>query len=129
MLIIFVVVNFVIFIPKVLDEMDFWAGTIGLVLFAFIEIVMFFWIFKSERAWEEINRGGIIKAPRVFYYITKYITPVYLGILLLAWAIQYIPVFIKQTAWNVWVARVVIFILFVLFCYLALKAQFKEETK
>ncbi len=127
MLIIFVVVNFVIFVPKVLDEMDFWAGTIGLVLFAFVEVVVFFWIFKSDRAWEEINRGGIIKAPRIFYFITKYITPVYLGILLLAWAAQYIPVFLKQTAWNVWLARVIILILFVAFSYLALKAKFKEE--
>ena len=129
MLIIFIAVQFVIFVPKVLDEMDFWAGTIGLVVFALIEVIIFFWIFGADRAWEEMNRGGIIKVPKIFLFITKYITPVYLGILLVVWAVQYIPVFAKQTQWNVWLARVVLLILFVAFAIAAMKARFKGEEQ
>ena len=43
MLIIIVSVLPVILVSQVLDEWDFWAGTIMLVVFGFIEIVMFMW--------------------------------------------------------------------------------------
>ncbi len=128
MLLIFVVVQFVIFIPGVLDEMDFWAGTIGLVVFALIEIVIFFWIFGADRAWEEMNRGGVFGIPRFFYYITKYITPVFLGILLAVWGIQYIPKFIANFKWQVLLARGIMTALFALFAYMALKSNSKGEV-
>ncbi len=127
MLLIFVVVQFVIFIPGVLDEMDFWAGTIGLVVFALIEIVIFFWVFGADRAWEEMNRGGIIRIPRIFYYITKYVTPVFLAVLLGFWAVDYIPKVISNFSWQVMLSRAIMLVLFVAFAMLALKA--KEEVK
>jgi NSS family neurotransmitter:Na+ symporter len=71
-----------------LDEMDFWAGTIGLVVFALIEIVIFAWIFGIGRAWEEITHGADIRVPRVFRFIIKYITPGYLLIILIAWSVM-----------------------------------------
>ena len=71
-----------------LDELDFWAGTIGLVAFAFIETIMFAWIFGMERGWHEINLGADIKVHKIFYYIIKYVTPLFLLILLVAWFCQ-----------------------------------------
>jgi len=71
-----------------LDEMDFWVGTFGLVLFAAIEVILFAWIFGMDKAWQEIHRGADIRVPRVFYYVVKYVTPVYLLILLGAWSYQ-----------------------------------------
>ncbi len=67
----------VIFFLKygVLDEMDFWAGTIGLVACSIIEIVLFAWVFGMDRGWEEMHRGADIRIPRVFYPIMKYVTP------------------------------------------------------
>ena len=129
MLLIFVVVQFVIFIPNVLDEMDFWAGTIGLVVFALIEVVIFFWIFDAQKAWEEMNRGGIIRIPRFFYYVTKYITPVYLAVLLGTWLFQFIPKFLTKTSWQVLLARAIMVALFVLFAALTLKAKEKQEVR
>jgi SNF family Na+-dependent transporter len=78
--VVFVAVQFVVFFLKYgfLDEMDYWAGTFGLVVFAFIETVLFMWVFDSEKAWEEMNSGGDIKIPRIFYYIMKYVTPLVL---------------------------------------------------
>ena len=80
----------VIFFQKYgfLDEMDFWIGTIGLVVFAIIEVVLFVWVFGSDKAWKEINQGRDIKIPNFFYYIMKYVTPLYLIILLGAWFFQ-----------------------------------------
>ncbi|MFQ6103664.1 MAG: sodium-dependent transporter [Candidatus Glassbacteria bacterium] len=71
-----------------LDEMDYWAGTFGLVLLAAVEMILFAWVFRMERAWDEIHRGAGIRIPRVFYYIMKYVTPLYLIVLLIAWFYQ-----------------------------------------
>ena len=95
-LITFICMQFVIFYLKygVLDEMDYWAGTFGLVVFAFFEIVVFMWIFGSEKAFAEINIGGDIKIPRFFIYIMKYITPLSLLFIITWWFIQdAIPIF------------------------------------
>ena len=71
-----------------LDEMDFWIGTVGLVVFAIIEVVIFIWIFGADKAWREICAGRDFQLPRIFYYIIKYVTPVYLFLLLGFWLVQ-----------------------------------------
>lgn len=71
-----------------LNEMDFWIGTFGLVVFAIVEVVLFIWVFGAEKAWREINAGRDIKIPRFFFYVIKYVTPVYLAVLLVAWFAQ-----------------------------------------
>jgi NSS family neurotransmitter:Na+ symporter len=70
-----------------LDEMDFWAGEFGLVVFALIEIVIFAWIFGMDKAWNAITHGADIKVPRVFRFVIKYITPAFLLIILIAWSV------------------------------------------
>lgn len=83
----FVLMQPVIFFLKFgfLDEMDFWIGTFGLVVFAFLEVVLLMWIYDSKKAWDEMNEGGLIRIPRFFFYIMKYITPVYLLVLITVW--------------------------------------------
>ncbi|MBF0409518.1 MAG: sodium:calcium symporter [Candidatus Riflebacteria bacterium] len=71
-----------------LDEMDYWAGTFGLVIFAFIEIVYFMWLKDSEDSWKEMHKGADIEIPRIFYYIIKYVTPLYITLLIFAWGVQ-----------------------------------------
>jgi len=63
----------------VFDEYDYWAGTVSLVLFAFVEIILFSWIFGMNKGWAEINRGADIKVPTIFKFIIKYVTPLFLG--------------------------------------------------
>ena len=41
-----------------LDEWDYWGGTFGLVLFAVIEVIVFMWIFRPERAWQSLHEGA-----------------------------------------------------------------------
>jgi SNF family Na+-dependent transporter len=71
-----------------LDELDFWAGTLGLVLFAVIEIIVFSWIFGIERGWQELHKGAEIRVPRVFRFILKYVTPIYMLVILGVWTYQ-----------------------------------------
>jgi SNF family Na+-dependent transporter len=71
-----------------LDEMDFWAGTFSLVVFAFIETMIFMWIFGADKAWEQINLGADIRIPVGFKYVLKYVTPLYLLFIMAVWTYQ-----------------------------------------
>jgi len=62
----------------VFDEYDYWAGTVSLVVFAMVEIILFAWVFGMDKGWKEINAGSDMKVPTVFRFIIKYITPVIL---------------------------------------------------
>ena len=60
------------------NEFDYWAGTFSLVVFSLAEAIIFSWIFGIDKGWEEINRGADIKVPKIFKFIIKYITPLFL---------------------------------------------------
>lgn len=101
---IFAVVSFIFCQPAifflgrgVVNELDFWGGTFALVLFATIQTILFVWIFGMEKAWEEIHLGAQIRIPRIYKFIIKYITPLFLLFILGFWFIQQgIPVILMQ---------------------------------
>lgn len=79
-------VIFVLGLPTVLffnqgvfDEYDYWAGTVSLVVFALVQVILFGWIFGIDNGWKEINTGADIKVPIIFKYIIKFVTPLMLG--------------------------------------------------
>jgi SNF family Na+-dependent transporter len=97
-----------------LDEIDFWVGTFGVSLFALAETVLFIWCFKPENAWAEIHKGAQAKAPRFFLWVLKFVTPLFLLVLFLVWAIQQGPAVIamkgvppEDVPWR-WAVRLLI---------------------
>lgn len=64
----------------VFDEYDYWAGTVSLVIFAFIEIILFSWIFGIDRGWKEIIQSADIRVPVFYKFVIKFITPIFLGL-------------------------------------------------
>ncbi len=72
----------------VLDDLDFWSGTFGLVLLGTIEAIIFGWVFGIDKAWKEIHRGADIQLPGIFRFVIKYVTPTFLLILLGTWTFQ-----------------------------------------
>jgi SNF family Na+-dependent transporter len=72
----------------VLDEMDYWAGTFGLVLVASIEAFVFMWIFGAKRAWLELHKGCDIRIPKIYLYIMQYVTPLFIFAILVVWSFQ-----------------------------------------
>ena len=72
----------------VVDELDFWGGTFCLVLFATVETILFAWVFGIEKAWEEMHHGADIRIPRFYKFIIKFVTPLFLLILLVSWVFQ-----------------------------------------
>jgi len=124
--ILIVSVLLVIFVNKTLDEWDFWAGTIGVVIFGFIELIMFMWLFGGTNAWNEINRNGFIKVPRFFYYILRYVTPVFLIIIISWWSYEYLPSKFEKAPWNIWLARIWLVGLFVMLTVLVFISERKK---
>ncbi|WP_339837833.1 sodium:calcium symporter [uncultured Flavobacterium sp.] len=61
------------------DQYDYWAGTVSLVVFAFLETILFSYIFGIKKGWAEINRGADIKIPGIYKYIILIVTPLLLG--------------------------------------------------
>lgn len=62
----------------VLDEYDYWAGSVCLVLFALIETVLFSWVFGMKKGWKELISGADIKIPIIYKFIIRWITPMML---------------------------------------------------
>ncbi len=118
MFVLFGVAHVPIFLSGALDEMDFWAGTFFVVVFALCEVVIFFWCFSPSAAWAEINRGGFIKLPRFFFYIMRYVTPAFLALITGWWLFKTLPSYLAESRWTAWVAREVLVGLMALFCFL-----------
>jgi SNF family Na+-dependent transporter len=72
----------------VVDELDFWGGTFFLVLFGAVETILFGWVFGMDRAWTELHAGSDITIPRLYRWIIKYVTPVFLLVILAVYLIQ-----------------------------------------
>jgi hypothetical protein len=68
-----------------LDELDFWSGTLGLVVISAIEVILFAWVFDIKRGWEEMHRGALIRVPPLFKFVIRYVTPIALILILTGW--------------------------------------------
>jgi neurotransmitter:Na+ symporter, NSS family len=68
-----------------LDELDFWAGTLGLVVISTIEVILFAWVFGIDKGWKELHRGALIRVPTLFRFVIRYVTPVALILVLTGW--------------------------------------------
>ncbi len=97
------------------DELDFWGGTVFLVLFATVETVIFGWVIGIDKAWEEMHQGADIRIPSAYKFIIKYVTPLYLFAILGAWSYQqFIPTILMEGIAEVdkpyiWGARLLVF--------------------
>ncbi len=118
MLLVIIGANLCAFIPSFLDELDFWAGAVFLLVFALIEISVFVWAFGPERFYQELTRDTSIKLPRTFVYFLGTISPLFLLTIGYFWF---------SSAWQEilsanfiqWLARVFILLVLGLFIVLA----------
>jgi NSS family neurotransmitter:Na+ symporter len=85
----------------VLDEFDYWAGTIGLVVVAIIEVFVFAWIFGIKRSWEELHLSAQIRIPTIFRFVLKYVSPVALLAIFIGWVSQADLTPKPHLIWNV----------------------------
>jgi SNF family Na+-dependent transporter len=117
------------------DELDFWGGTLFLVVFAAIEIILFAWVFGINRGWQEMHQGARIRIPGIYKPIIKYVTPAYLLILLAVWSYQQFWPFIAMKGIApadrpyMWGARILIFLLGATLAAMVARAWRKKKGK
>ena len=71
-----------------LDTLDFWVGTFCIYLLACVQTFLFGWVFGPQRGLEELDRGADMRLPRLFTFVIRYISPVYLLVVFVVWAVQ-----------------------------------------
>ncbi|GMQ80186.1 MAG: sodium-dependent transporter [Planctomycetia bacterium] len=61
-----------------LETFDFWVGTMLIFILAFVQAVLYGWVFGIERGEREAHYGAHIRIPRFVQWMLKYVVPVYL---------------------------------------------------
>jgi SNF family Na+-dependent transporter len=94
-----------------------------------------------EKGWKEMHKGADLKVPKFFRFIIKYVTPVYLLILLAVWTYQdAVKNFLMKDPENVhyaepshhpylWAIRALMGVIFVVVLILVRKAWKRNEEK
>jgi len=72
----------------VLDMLDFWAGTVLIVVFATGEVILFAWIYGVDKGYDQMMHGADIRVPSFVKFVIKYVTPSFLLIILGSWFYQ-----------------------------------------
>lgn len=75
-------------LPGFIDEVDFWAGCVMLLVFGVIEIVVFIWIFGINNFYSELTKNTSIKLPKSFLYTVALVSPVFIAFILYFWVIK-----------------------------------------
>jgi NSS family neurotransmitter:Na+ symporter len=74
-----------------MSTMDFWVGNFAIFLFATVQIVCFGWVFGVDRGLEEAHHGALMRIPKIFRFIMKYVAPLYLLVVLVGFCWQQLP--------------------------------------
>lgn len=83
---------------EALDTLDFWVGSFLIVCLAFLQAILFGWIFGVERGMEEAHRGSHMRIPKFVQWMLKYVAPTYLGAILIAFLLDSVPAYAKNIA-------------------------------
>ncbi len=117
----------------VLDELDYWVGTYLLVVFAAIEAILFVWVFGMKQGWEEIHAGADMQIPRFYYAIMRYVTPLFVLVLLGWWLVQGLPPVLRmegipeENKPYLLATRIFIVVSFVVLCF-AVRYAWRKRT-
>src|SRR6266513_1901786 len=83
-----------------LDTMDFWVGTFCIFVLATVQIICFGWVWGLRNGAAELDQGALIKIPRFFLFVMKYVAPAYLLVVLVGYAAQNLGPALKKTTGN-----------------------------
>ncbi len=69
---------------KALDTFDNWVGTLCIYLLALFQTLLFGWALTPRRGMAELDRGAAIRVPRAVGFMLKYVAPIYLLVIFIA---------------------------------------------
>jgi len=117
------------------DELDFWGGTLFLVVFATLETILFGWVLGMKKGWHEMHQGALLRVPRAYRFIIKYVTPAFLLCLLGFWSYQqFWPTIVLKNAPeadrpSIWMVRGMILLLWIVLIGLTAVAFRRRDRK
>jgi len=111
------------FVDGFIDDVDFWAGTLMLLFFGLLEIIIFAWIFGVNNFHRELNQNSFIKIPKGLVYFFAVASPVFLVILLYFWGVVQLPKVISQTDPNLLISRAFIIFVILLIAFFSVESR------
>ncbi len=73
---------------KAMDTFDFWIGQVAVYLFAMAQVCIFAWVLGADKGVKMANYSSLIKLPRGFAFVIKYITPLFLITVFITWIVK-----------------------------------------
>ena len=87
-------VLFTLFFSKdlmALDTLDFWVGSVMILVLALVQSLLYGWALGIERGEQEAHVGAHMRIPRFVQYMLKYVVPLYLIVILGAFIYNDVP--------------------------------------
>jgi SNF family Na+-dependent transporter len=97
-----------------LDTFDFWVGSVLIFVLATVQALLYGWAFGIDRGDGELHRGAHIRIPRFVQYMLKYVVPVYLLVIFVAFCIDKVPGYVVGISKNPSALGAIMFIAVVL---------------
>ena len=95
----FAATSFVLYFSKgliAMDTFDFWVANIFILVAATFMIILFGWGLGIDTAMSELDKGAQIRIPRFVRYLIKYVSPLFLITILVAWCWLKLPERIEE---------------------------------
>ncbi|MBI5500521.1 MAG: sodium-dependent transporter [Deltaproteobacteria bacterium] len=77
---------------------DDWVGTFLIFVLAMVQIICFSWIFGIDRGMEEAHHGALLRIPRFYRFIMKWVTPTYLLVVFVAFCWKNLGTWVQSVA-------------------------------
>ncbi len=61
-----------------------------------LQVILFGWVLGTDNGVEEAERGAAIRLPRIFGFVIKYVSPVYLITIFVLWCREKLPEYVKN---------------------------------
>jgi SNF family Na+-dependent transporter len=81
---------FVVYFSKdrlALDTLDFWGGTMLLVVLALVQAILYGWILGIEEGEKSAHEGAHLRIPTLVQFNLKFVSPAFLAIVLIGFAV------------------------------------------
>ncbi|WP_448588163.1 sodium-dependent transporter [Thermocrinis sp.] len=111
------------FVPGFIDDVDFWAGTLMLLFFGLLEIIIFVWIFGVHNFHRELNTNSFLKIPKGLVYFYAVVSPVFLVILLYFWGVVQLPKVLSQMEPNIVISRAFVIFMILLIAFFSVESR------
>lgn len=65
--------------------MNFWANEFLIFVLGSTQVILFGWVFGIDRGFDEANQGSLLKFPRIYRFIIRYVCPLFSLTVLGSW--------------------------------------------